>query len=84
MAGFVLRRQDGRFSLTVQGCCGASGARADYERAFLRQVLEEGGRVTGRFPDRLELTDRRGRRHTIDLRVAGLEPDSPQLAALTG
>lgn len=87
MAGFELRRRDGKFTLKVQGCCGASGMRREYERAFLEQLLDAGGHVTSHTPERVEITDRRGRVHSIDLVLCGLGPDAPDAFAgpeLTG
>jgi hypothetical protein len=67
MAGILISRRDGHLRVRLQGCCGADGHRREYERAFMQQVLEEGGRVVERDGDVVRLVDSRGRAHTVTL-----------------
>jgi hypothetical protein len=67
MPGFrIERRDDGRRSVRLIGCCGdPDRIRRDYDRAFLEQELAEGGRVVSSGPDGIELLDHRGRMHRL-------------------
>lgn len=62
-----LRGPSGRLSVRLIGCCGDPDRwRREYEDQFLRQTLEEGGRVVSSGPDGIELVDRRGRTHHLE------------------
>jgi hypothetical protein len=57
-------------SVRLIGCCGNSERwRREYEEQFLRQTLEE-GRVVSSGPDGVELVDRRGRTHHVDIHAS--------------
>jgi hypothetical protein len=61
------RRPDGGMSVRLIGCCGDPDRwRREYEQQFLRQTLEEGGRIVSSGPDGIDLVDRRGRTHHVD------------------
>jgi hypothetical protein len=70
MAGFTLRRTaDGRWSLRAQGCCGnVDRWQLEYEQALLEQLLADGGTVTARAGDRVEVVDRKGKHHSLRAR----------------
>ncbi|HEU0192967.1 MAG TPA: hypothetical protein VFQ71_02140 [Gaiellales bacterium] len=70
MAGFSLRRtEDGRWSLRAQGCCGNLDRwQLEYDQALLEQLLAEGGSVTARSGDRVEVVDRKGKHHSLRAR----------------
>jgi hypothetical protein len=65
--GFTIRRVDRRLRLEPHGCCNPASHRREYERAYLEQVLREGGRVVSRDGGRVELIDRKGRPRSVDL-----------------
>lgn len=67
MAGIEVSRRDGRLRVRLAGCCGVADHRREYERAFMEQVLGEGGRVVERDGEVVHLLDRRGRPHTVRL-----------------
>ena len=62
MAGILVTRDRTGTHIRVQGCC---GNRQLYERAFFEQVLREGGRITSRTDDHVEIVDRKGRTHRL-------------------
>jgi hypothetical protein len=58
-------------SVRLIGCCGdPEQVRREYEEQFMRQTLEEGGRVVSSGPDGVELVDSRGRTHHVDIHVS--------------
>jgi hypothetical protein len=64
------RRPDGRLSIHLIGCCGDPERWSrEYEQQFLRQILDEGGRVVASGPEGVEVVDRRGRTHHLDARL---------------
>ncbi len=66
-----MRGADGRRSVRLVGCCGDPDRwRRDYEEQFLRQTLDEGGRVVSSGPGGVDLVDRRGRRHHVDVQLS--------------
>ena len=67
MAGLLIKRNEqGKLRIKAQGCCGNTELwKAEYERAFARQVLDDGGRIESRSEHELVLIDRKGRRHTF-------------------
>ena len=67
MPGVEISRREGRMRIRLAGCCGLGDHRREYERAFMQQVLAEGGHEVGRDGDTVHLVDRRGRRHTVSL-----------------
>jgi hypothetical protein len=70
MAGFEMRRTNGRWSFRAQGCCGNLSAwEREYERAFAEQVLRDRGRIEWSV-DGPSLVDRHGRRHSIEPSIA--------------
>jgi hypothetical protein len=66
---FTIRRVDGKLRIRAAGCCNPAGHRREYERAYLEQVLAEGGRVVGHDGDVVQLVDRRGRPCSVDLGI---------------
>jgi hypothetical protein len=67
MPAFTIKRVDGKLRFRGVGCCNPASYRREYERAYMEQVLAEGGRVVGRDGDVVSLVDRRGRACTVDL-----------------
>ncbi|HSD01399.1 MAG TPA: hypothetical protein VLB81_03470 [Gaiellales bacterium] len=67
MPAFAIRRVDGRWRVRAAGCCDPASHRREYERAYMEQVLEEGGSVVRREGDVVHLVDRRGRPCSVDL-----------------
>jgi hypothetical protein len=69
MPGLKFKRgPEGRLSVRMIGCCGDPERwRREYEEQFLRQTLEEGGRIVSSGPEGVELVDRRGRTHHLDV-----------------
>jgi hypothetical protein len=66
-----MRGADGRRSVRLVGCCGDPDRwRREYEEQFLRQTLDEGGRVVSSGPDGVDLLDRRGRKHHVDVHLS--------------
>jgi hypothetical protein len=74
MPAFAIRRVDGKLRLRALGCCTAASHRREYERAYMEQVLADGGRVVSREGDVVQLVDRRGRPCSVDL---GMEVPFP-------
>ena len=69
MPAFAIRRVDGRWRVRAAGCCNPVSLRREYERAYMEQVLEEGGSVVRRDGDVVHLVDRRGRPCSVDLGI---------------
>jgi hypothetical protein len=69
MPAFAIRRVDGKLRIRAAGCCDPANHRREYERAYMEQVLEEGGRVVRRDGDVVHLVDRRGRPCSVDLAI---------------
>ena len=69
MPAFAIRRVDGKLRFRAAGCCNPASYRREYERAYMEQVLAEGGRVVGREGDVVQLVDRRGRPCSVDLGI---------------
>lgn len=68
MASISIRRHNGRWTFRGQGCCGDTDAtRRMYEQAFLEQTLADGGRIVSDAGGQIEVVDRRGRLHRVDL-----------------
>jgi hypothetical protein len=67
MPAFSIRRVDGKLRLRAVGCCDAASHRREYERAYLEQVLDEGGSIVRWEGDVVHLVDRRGRPCSVDL-----------------
>ena len=66
MAGFEVRRTNGRWSIRAQGCCGNFAAwYREYERAFAEQVLRDRGHIEWPFGESPSLVDKHGKRHGI-------------------
>ena len=62
----IERNERGRLSVRTIGCCGDPGRwQREYDQAFLKQTLDDGGRVVSTGPDGVELIDRRGRTHRL-------------------
>jgi len=62
----IERNERGRLSVRTIGCCGDPGRwQREYDQAFLKQTIDEGGRVVSTGPDGVELIDRRGRTHRL-------------------
>jgi hypothetical protein len=62
----IERNERGRLSVRTIGCCGDPDRwQREYDRAFLKQTLTEGGRVVSSGPDGVELIDRKGRTHRL-------------------
>jgi hypothetical protein len=62
----IERNERGRLSVRTIGCCGDPGRwQREYDQAFLKQTIAEGGRVASTGPDGVELIDRRGRTHRL-------------------
>ena len=62
----IERNERGRLSVRTIGCCGDPGRwQREYDQAFLKQTIDEGGRVVSAGPDGVELIDRRGRTHRL-------------------
>lgn len=81
MPGFALGR-DGRgwLRIRIQGCCGnIERWQLEYERAFLEQVLREGGHIEGSDDLSVVVVDRKARRHTLQAAACSRPPiGSPQ------
>jgi hypothetical protein len=69
MPAFAIRRVDGKLRVRAVGCCNPANHRREYERAYMEQVLAEGGRVVSREGDVVQLVDRRGRARSVDLGI---------------
>ena len=67
MPAFAIRRVDGKLRIRAAGCCNPASHRREYERAYMEQVLADGGSVTRREGDVVHLVDRRGRACSVDL-----------------
>ena len=67
MPAFAIRRVDGKLRIRAAGCCNPAFHRREYERAYMAQVLEEGGSVVCREGAVVHLVDRRGRPCSVDL-----------------
>jgi hypothetical protein len=67
MPAFSIRRVDGKLRFRAVGCCNPADHRREYERAYMEQVLAEGGRVVCREGDTVQLVDRRGQPCSVDL-----------------
>ena len=67
MPAFAIRRVDGKLRIRAAGCRNPASYRREYERAYMEQVLAEGGRVVDRQGDVVHLVDRRGRACSVDL-----------------
>jgi len=66
MAGILVKRDQTGTHLRLQGCCGNfERDRRMYEQALFEQLLREGGRITSRSADHLEVVDRKGRTHRL-------------------
>jgi hypothetical protein len=64
------RSPEGRLKIHLIGCCGDPERWSrEYEQQFLRQILDEGGRVVASGPEGVEVVDRRGRTHHLDARL---------------
>ena len=82
MAGFEVRRTNGRWSFRAQGCCGNLSAwEREYERAFAKQVLGDHGRIEWSADGIASLVDKRGKRHSIDHAVAAALDTAHTLSA---
>jgi hypothetical protein len=69
MPAFAIKRVDGKLRFRAVGCCNPASYRREYERAYMEQVLAEGGRVVDRDGDVVSLVDRRGRPCSVDLGI---------------
>jgi hypothetical protein len=69
MPAFAIKRVDGKLRFRAVGCCNPANHRREYERAYMEQVLAEGGHVVGREGDVIALVDRRGRPCSVDLGI---------------
>ena len=74
MPAFAIRRVNGKFRIRAAGCCNPASYRREYERAYMEQVLRDGGSVVRREGDVVHLVDRRGRACSVDL---GMEVGFP-------
>lgn len=70
MAGILIKRDAKGTHVRLQGCCGnLERDRRMYDQAFFEQVLREGGRITSRSDDHVEVVDRKGRTHQLPASV---------------
>jgi hypothetical protein len=69
MPAFAIRRVDGKLRVRALGCFSPASHRREYERAYLEQVLDEGGSVVRREGGVVYLVDRRGRPCSVDLGI---------------
>jgi hypothetical protein len=69
MPAFAIGRVDGKLCIRAAGCCNPASRRREYERAYMEQVLAEGGHVAAREGDVVQLVDRRGRPCSVDLGI---------------
>ena len=67
MPSFGVKRADGRIRIQARGCCSVDEHRREYERAYMEQVLADGGRIVARDGSRVDLVDRKGRPRSVDL-----------------
>jgi hypothetical protein len=67
MPAFSIRRVDGKLRIRAAGCCNPASYRREYERAYLEQVLDEGGSIVRWEGDVVHLVDHRGRPCSVDL-----------------
>ncbi len=76
MARIEVRRQNGRWSLLAQGCCGNLRLwELEYERAFVEQVLRAGGTLERLADGSAVLVDRRGRHRAVSAAAAAGIPE---------
>jgi len=69
MPAFAITRVDGKLRLRAVGCCNPANHRREYERAYMEQVLAQGGHVVSREGDVVTLVDRCGRPCSVDLGI---------------
>lgn len=69
MPAFAIRRVDGKLRIRAVGCCNPASYRREYERAYLEQVLDEGGSIVRWEGDVVHLVDHRGRPCSVDLGI---------------